>query len=83
MMKMTKENDLYMNTHDRQVNVVEQFVMVFDRHARAKEDHYFLFTILFQKREEKQKSLLGWYNHVALLQALDGGLFFVIVDTDV
>lgn len=47
-----------MYAHDRQVDVVEQFMMELDRQARAEENHHLLFAVLFQECEQKQESFL-------------------------
>lgn len=74
---------LAMNGHDGQVDVVEQFVVVFDAHARAEEDHHFFLAILLEEREEKEESLLGRNDHVALFEALNSGIFLMVVDANV
>jgi hypothetical protein len=58
---------LAVNAHHRQVDVVEQLVVVFHRHARAEEHHNFLLAVLFQEREEQEESLLRWHYHITLL----------------
>ena len=55
-----------MYTHDWKVDVVEQFVMIFDGHARAEKDHDFFLLILFQEREQKKKTLLRRNNNITL-----------------
>ena len=41
-----------MNTHDWEVNVVEEFMVEFDRHAGTEEDHDLLLTILLEEGEK-------------------------------
>ena len=41
-----------MYAHDRQVDVVEQFIMELDREARAEENHDLLFAVLLKECEE-------------------------------
>lgn len=47
-----------MDTHDGQINVVEQFMMELDRHARAEEHHHLFLTILLEESEQEKESLL-------------------------
>jgi len=54
-----------MYAHDRQVDVVEQFVMELDRQARAEENHDLLFAILFEECEKKQEPFLRGTDNVA------------------
>jgi hypothetical protein len=48
------------------INVVQQISMELDGQARGKEHDYFLVEILFQKREQQQKSQLGATDNVSL-----------------
>lgn len=56
----------YVDGHDRQVDVVEQLVVIFDGHAGREEDHQLLLAVLLQEGEEQQEALLGRTHHVAL-----------------
>jgi len=49
-----------------QVDVVEEFIVILDGHARGEEDHHLLLPILLQEGEEQQKSLLGRAHNVTL-----------------
>lgn len=73
----------YMNRCDWQINIVEEFAVIFDAHARREEDHHLLLAILLQEREEHEQTLLRWTHDVALLQTGHGGRLFVIVDAHV
>ena len=55
-----------MNGHDRQVDVVEKFVVELDGQTGAEEDHDFLVSILSQEREQKQKPFLRRTEHITL-----------------
>jgi hypothetical protein len=48
----------YMYAQDRQVDVVQQFMMELHRQARAEEYHHLLFSVLFEECEQKQESFL-------------------------
>jgi len=61
----------HMNTLNREVDVIEQFIVVFDRHAGGKKYHYFLLSIFFQKSKKKHQSFLRGANHVTLRRKLD------------
>lgn len=41
-----------MDTHDVEVDVVEQFIVVLDRHARGQEHHDLLLAVLLQEGEQ-------------------------------
>jgi hypothetical protein len=47
-----------MYAHDRQVNVVEQFMVELDRQTRAEEHHHLLLAVLLEECEEKQEAFL-------------------------
>lgn len=47
-----------MDGHDRKVDVVEQLIVVFYRHAGREEDHQLLLAVLFKKGEEQKEPLL-------------------------
>lgn len=55
-----------MNALDRQIDVVEELVMVVDRSAGAEKHHYLLVAILLQEGEQQQKALLRQTHDVAL-----------------
>ena len=62
-----------MDAHDGQVDVVEELVVELDAHAGGEEDHDLLLAVLLQEGEEEEQPLLRGADHVALLQAGDGG----------
>lgn len=70
---------LAMNRGHRQIDVVEELMMILDRHAGGEEDHDLLLAILLEESEEHQQTLLRWANNIALLQALNGGSLLVIM----
>lgn len=47
-----------MDGHDGQVDVVEQFIVEFHRHAGREEDHQLLLAVLLQEGEKQQEALL-------------------------
>lgn len=47
-----------MDGHDRKVDVVEQLIMIFHRHAGREEDHQLLLAVLLKKGEEQEEPLL-------------------------
>lgn len=47
-----------MDGHDRQVDVVEQFIVEFHGHTGREEDHQLLLAVLLQEGEEQQEALL-------------------------
>lgn len=47
-----------MDCHDGQVDVVEQFIVEFHRHAGREEDHQLLLAVLLQKGEKQQEAFL-------------------------
>lgn len=47
-----------MDGHDRKVNVVEQLIVEFHRHAGREEDHQLLLAVLLKKGEEQEEALL-------------------------
>jgi hypothetical protein len=55
-----------MDALDRQVNVVEELVVILDGHARGKEDHHLLLSVLLQEGEQQQKTLLRRADNVTL-----------------
>jgi hypothetical protein len=44
-----------MNRHNRQVYIVEEFIVIFDRHTGAEEDHDFFLSVFLQECEEKEE----------------------------
>ncbi|KYM80239.1 hypothetical protein ALC53_09333 [Atta colombica] len=60
--KNSVEKDLitYMNTHYWQIDIIQQFMMIFNGHARTKENHYFLLFIykLFIKQKIFHNAIL-------------------------
>lgn len=48
----------YVDGHDGQVDVVEQFIVEFHRHAGREEDHQLLLAVLLQEGEKQQEALL-------------------------
>ena len=75
-----------MNAVNREINVVEQLIVILDGEAGAHEHHDLLLPILLQECEQQHESLLARADHVALLQTGDGGgapLLAGVVNTDV
>ena len=66
--RLIKSFKSYVNALDRQVDVVEEFVVVLDGHARRKEHHHLLLPILLQEGEQQQQPLLRRANDVALIR---------------
>lgn len=65
--RCSEESDTaYMDGHDRQVDVVEQFIVEFHRHTGREEDHQLLLAVLLQEGEEQHEALLWWAYHVTL-----------------
>lgn len=52
------ERSTYMNMGDRQVNVVQKFIMVLDRVTRGEEHHDFLVSVFLQEGKQNEKTLL-------------------------
>lgn len=52
------EVNTHVDRHDRQVDVVQQLIMKFDRHAGGEKDHQLLLSVLLQEGEEQQEALL-------------------------
>ncbi len=50
----------------REVNVVEELVVVLDAHAGGEEDHHLLLAVLLQEGEQEEEPLVGRAHHVAL-----------------
>ena len=55
-----------MNTHDWNVNIIQQLIEKLDSHATAEENHDLLLAVLLQECEQQQKPLLWWAHHKAL-----------------
>lgn len=55
-----------MNIFNFNVDVVQQFVEVFDLHSRTKEHHYFFVSVFSQESEQEQKSFFCRTNNVTL-----------------
>ena len=55
-----------MNSHDWQVYVVEEFVVVLDGHTGTEEHHHLLLAILLEEGEEQEKPLHGGAHNIAL-----------------
>ena len=51
---------------DWKVDVVQKFIMVFHRVTGWKEHHHFLVSVLFQEREQHEKTLLWRNNYISL-----------------
>jgi len=47
----------HMYIHDRDVDIVEQFRVEFDRVAGGKEHHHLLAKVLLEEREQQKKPL--------------------------
>lgn len=56
----------HVDSHDGQVNVIEQLIVVLHRHAGREEHHQLLLTILLQKREEQQETFLWRTYNISL-----------------
>ncbi|KAI9881319.1 MAG: hypothetical protein M1823_006666 [Watsoniomyces obsoletus] len=56
---------------NREINVVEEFGMVFDTVATRAEDDDLLFRHLLEKREEQEKSLVRFADNIALFKTGD------------
>ncbi len=62
-----------MNAVHREVDVVEQFVVVLDAHTGGEEDHDLLLAVLLEEGEEEEEAAVRGADHVALFQAGDRG----------
>lgn len=71
-----------MDGHDRKVNVVEQLIVIFDRHAGREEDHQLLLAVLLQKGEEQEEPLLRWTNHIPLKATKTASAHLHVFDTE-
>lgn len=47
-----------MNMGDRQVNVVQKFIVVLDRVTRGEEHHDFLVSVFLQEGKQNEETLL-------------------------
>ena len=56
----------YVNVCDWKIDVVQKFIMVFHRVTGWKEHHHFLVSVLFQEREQHEKTLLWRNNYISL-----------------
>lgn len=66
-----------------EVDVVEEFAVVFDAGAGGEEDDVLLLGVTFQEGEEEEEAHLGGAEHVALLEPFDRAEFLLVVDVDV
>ena len=66
-----------------EVDVVEEFAVVFDAGAGGEEDDVFLGGVAFEEGEEEEEAHLGGAEHVALLEPCDRAEFLLVVDVDV
>ena len=57
-----------MYAHTAEVDVVEKFVVIFDRHTGAEEHHDLLLPVLLQEGEEEKESLVCGTHDIALQQ---------------
>jgi hypothetical protein len=64
--KLVNPKVTYMDALDRQVNVVEELVVILDGHAGGEEDHHLLLSVLLQEGEQQQKTLLRRADNVTL-----------------
>lgn len=55
-----------MDGHNRQVNVIEELIVILHRHAGGEEDHQLLLAVLLQECKKQQEALLRWAYHIAL-----------------
>ncbi len=75
LIKSHIENMTYMDALNRQVDVVEEFIVVLDGHAGGEEDHHLLLSVLFQESKKQQKSFLGRAHDIPLKKHKDYSLF--------
>ena len=73
----------YVEIQYRDINVVEQLRVVFDRVAAGEEDDDLLLGVPFQKRKQQQEPLVRFANEVALFKEFGGGCGLVRIDVDV
>ena len=55
-----------MDAHDREVYVVEEFVVELDGETCVEEDHHLLLAVLLEECKQKQEATLGRTHHVPL-----------------
>ena len=55
-----------MNGQDRQIDVVQQLIVVFHGLTGRKEDHQFLLPVLLKECKEEEESLFGRTDNVSL-----------------
>jgi len=55
-----------MDRGHRQINIVEELVMILDGHAGREEHHHLLLPVLLEESEEDEQSLLRGAHDVAL-----------------
>jgi hypothetical protein len=65
-----------MDALDRQVNVVEELVVILDGHAGGEEDHHLLLSVLLQEGEQQQKTLLRRADNVTLQKISLNQIFY-------
>lgn len=75
-------NEAYMQVEYRNINVVQQFSVVFHGIAAREEDNGFLLQVLFEKGEKKKETAIGGAHDIALRQRRyrTRRLFLVYVD---
>lgn len=52
------QKSTHVDGHDLKINVVEQLIVIFHRHAGREEDHQLLLAVLLQEGEEQEEALL-------------------------
>jgi hypothetical protein len=65
------------------INVVQQLGVVLNTVAAGEEDNDLLFEVTLEEGEEKQETLVGFTEDVALLQTGDGAMLFPVVNINV
>lgn len=58
----------HMDGHNRQVDIIEQLIVILHRHAGGEEHHELLLAVLLQECKKQQEALLWWAYHIALRQ---------------
>jgi hypothetical protein len=74
---------LSVKLENREINVVQQLGVVLDTVAAGEEDNNLLLEVTLEEREEKQESLVGFTEDVALFQTSDGAVLFPVVNINV
>ena len=72
----------YMKIQYWNVDVIEEFGVVFDGIAAGEEDNDLLLEVFFEEGEEEEEAAIGGADDVALRQGGDGAGSFFFVDVD-